>query len=302
MSHLDRYKMKIRTWSAINISEGRNEKVLKDIEAILSPFELEHKLIEPDLSYHRSVISLVGDLDVIFEAIDQMTPIILQAVDLNVHRGSHYRMGAVDVIPFVFEKDHDKGIKRVLEWAKMYAKHTPVYFYGRLNPSRPTVGSIRKGGLESLLRRIEKGFSKPDLGGFPTLKSGVTAVGVRSPLAAFNIRVENHPSLLEMVVNMRESQKGFSGLMSAVFPVNESIVDLSFNLTNLEKTSLKDVYDYCVKALDEIDITPIESTLIGFISEDDLYKGFKDRSIETIENYFKFSHALASKIIDWRTL
>lgn len=300
MSHLDRYKMSLRTWSAINISEGRNEKVLKEIEVLLAPFELEHKLIEPDHSYHRSVISLVGDLEVIFAAIKTISPVILKSVDLKIHRGSHYRMGAIDVIPFVFENENEEMIKRVLEWAKGFSEDVPVYFYGRLNPSRPTVGSIRKGGLESLLRRIEKGFSKPDLGGFPTLKSGVTAVGVRSSLAAFNIRVENHPSLPEMVVHMRDVQKGFPGLMSAVFPVNETIVDLSFNLTNLEKTSLKEVYDYCVKALEDIDITPIESTLVGLIARDELFKGFKNQKIEDIEDYFKFSHSLKGKVIDWR--
>lgn len=302
MSHLDRYKMSIRTWSAINISEGRNEKLLKEIEDALVPFELEHKLVEPDVSYHRSVISLVGDLERIFEAIKAISPIILKSVNLNNHRGSHYRMGAIDVIPFVFENENEETVKRVFEWAKSFAEDVPVYFYGRLNPTRPTVGSIRKGGLESLLRRIEKGFSKPDLGGFPTSKSGVTAVGVRSPLAAFNIRVENHPALPEIVVNMRDVQKGFPGLMSAVFPVNETIVDLSFNLTNLEKTSLKEVYDYCVKALDEIDIKPIESTLVGLIARDELFKGFKNQKIEEIENYFKFSHPLKGKVIDWRTL
>ena len=294
--------MNIRTWSAINISEGRNGKVLKEIETLLAPFQLEHALIEADKSYHRSVISLVGDLEVIFEAINTMSPIILTSVDLNSHRGSHYRMGAIDVVPFVFENENEETIKRVLEWAKVFSEDVPVYIYGRLNPSRPTVGSIRKGGLESLLRRIEKGFSKPDLGGFPTLKSGVTAVGVRSPLAAFNIRVENHPSLLERVVNMRESQKGFPGLMSAVFPVNETIVDLSFNLTDLNKTTLKEVYDHCVKVLDEIDVTPIESTLVGLIPRHELFKGFKNEKMNDIENYFKFSHPLKGKVIDWRTL
>lgn len=291
--------MNPRTWSAINISEGRNQKILQKIEEQLKPLGLEKVLFEPDHTYHRSVISLVGPLDLVFKAIDLMTPIVLDAVDLNHHKGSHYRMGAMDVIPFVFEADDSEFKAAVTNWAATYATQVPVYFYGRLNSARPTVGSIRKGGLESLLRRIEKGFSSPDLGGFPTLKSGVSAIGVRSPLAAFNIRVLNHPSLLELVVQMRDLREGFKGLMSAVFPVDVSVVDLSFNLTDLRQTSLKEVYDFAVKALEANSLTVIESTLVGLIARKDLFKGFKTTDLGELERYFKFSHPLSHKIIEW---
>ena len=273
--------------------------LLNEIKTIISSLPLEKSLVEPDQVYHRTVISLVGDLRVIFQALDLMTPLILEAVDLNTHQGTHYRMGAIDVIPFVFEKADEHHIDQVKKWATTFSKHSPVYFYGALNPKRLSVGSIRKGGLESLLKRIEKGFSHPDLGGFPTLKSGVTAIGVRPPLGAFNIRVPWHDGLKEMVVRMRDKDHGLPGLMSAIFPVNEGVVDLSFNLTQLDKTSLKDVYDRCVHDLKAFGLIPLESTLVGLISRDDVFKGFNHNSIKAVEAYFNVTHSLNEKVIDW---
>ena len=294
----------VRTWSAINISEGKNTRLLNQLEEILKPFAFEKLLIEPDANYHRTVITLIGPLALVFKAIDAITPLILAAVDLNVHKGSHYRMGAIDVIPFVFEEENPALKESVISWAQTYAATVPVYFYGQLSPTRPTVGSIRRGGLESLLRRIEKGFASPDLGGFPSLKSGVTAVGIRPPLAAFNMRVKTTETeiLRPLVVGLREQEGGFKGLMSALFPVDKTAVDLSFNLTDLKQTSMKDVFDQTMVQLKALNIELIESTLVGCIAKETLFKGFKSKNLSEIEAYYQFSSPLENKVIDWSSM
>lgn len=295
MSAFDQSKG-VRTWSAINISDGQNQDIIENIRTVLATAAFEHVLIEADAIYHRTVISLVGPLMTILEAIDRWSPAVLQAVDLNHHQGSHYRMGAIDVIPFVLENAKEKDRQTILRWAKTFAKKVPVYLYGELNPRFQTVGSIRKGGLESLFKRIDKGFPLPDLGGKITRQSGVSAIGVRKPLGAFNIRLRKDPKLSFIVRQMRASNPSYPGLMSALFPVSDDIVDISFNLTDLDALSLKKVYDDCLQATGQV---PIETHLIGLISSHHLYQGFTDQTLGEIERYFRLSHSLKEKVINW---
>ena len=84
---------------ALNFSEGRRQDV---IQAIVSAVQGARVLdVSSDADHNRTVVSFVGTPQEAAAAALAVSARALELIDLNVHRGAHPRMGAVDVIPFV---------------------------------------------------------------------------------------------------------------------------------------------------------------------------------------------------------
>src|SRR3972149_5161311 len=52
-------------------------------------------------SHNRSVITFLGDRGAVAEAAFRCAREAVARIDMNVHRGEHPRVGALDVLPFV---------------------------------------------------------------------------------------------------------------------------------------------------------------------------------------------------------
>ena len=85
-----------------NFSEGRD---LEKIDQIVAPFRSKAgvKLLDysNDEDHNRLVVTLVGELEALCEAVVEAVGVAVRLIDLNQHTGQHPRMGAVDVIPFI---------------------------------------------------------------------------------------------------------------------------------------------------------------------------------------------------------
>src|SRR5579871_1744263 len=85
-----------------NFSEGRDAE---RIERIVAPARARSGVavldVERNADHHRSVVSLAGAAEPLLEAVLGMMAIAVKEIDLNLHRGEHPRMGAVDVVPFI---------------------------------------------------------------------------------------------------------------------------------------------------------------------------------------------------------
>ena len=107
----------------------------------------------------------------------------VSALTLNDHSGVHPRIGVVDVVPFVPLVDstmHDARIARdeFAAWAASEL-HVPCFLYGR----ERTLPDIRKTAWTSLV---------PDVGSdVPHSTAGAMCVGVREPLVAYNLWLED---------------------------------------------------------------------------------------------------------------
>ena len=84
-----------------NFSEGQRKDV---IEAIVAPFKNRRGCYlfdyRADEDHNRLVVSLCGEPNAICDALIEAGEDAVANIDLNVHKGAHPRMGAVDVIPF----------------------------------------------------------------------------------------------------------------------------------------------------------------------------------------------------------
>ncbi len=85
-----------------NFSEGRDSEKISLIVDHISQIDLITVLdVDPGEDTNRTVVTLVGPPDAIAEAAFQGIKIASEVLDMSKHTGTHPRMGATDVCPFI---------------------------------------------------------------------------------------------------------------------------------------------------------------------------------------------------------
>src|ERR1035437_471118 len=84
-----------------NFSEGRDKAKVQTIVDAAKSAGVTILDVETAADHHRCVLSFVGAPDACVEACFLVAKKSAELIDLNVHKGEHPRMGAVDVIPFI---------------------------------------------------------------------------------------------------------------------------------------------------------------------------------------------------------
>ena len=159
----------------INVSEGRDHAVIDSLAQSCAGDLLD---IHSDQDHNRTVFTMVG-----VEAPRALARAAVSALRLSDHSGVHPRIGVVDVVPFVPLVDstmHDARIARddFAAWVSTELD-VPCFLYG----TERTLPDIRKTAWTSLM---------PDVGSHvPHPTAGAMCVGVREPLVAYNLWLEN---------------------------------------------------------------------------------------------------------------
>lgn len=232
-----------------NFSEGRRDTV---IEEIVMPFR-ERKgctLLDyrADKDHNRLVVSLVGEPEAIQEALLQAAKVAISHIDLEHHKGSHPRIGAVDVIPFVPLQDvtMEACVELAHRFGRRYHQETgiPVYFYeeAAMKPERRNLEVIRKGQYEALKKEVMSPDRHPDIGKpqlHPT--AGATVVGARRFLIAFNVNLgtEDIRVAKEIAKAVRASSGGLGHVKCIGLSLKErGLAQVSVNVVDYEKNAL----------------------------------------------------------------
>src|SRR6266705_5650989 len=182
-----------------NFSEGRDRATLEALERAITSVPGAKLLdVQADAAHHRSVFTFVAPPGAAVEAALRAMRVATERIDLTRHTGEHPRVGATDVVPFVPVRDVTMddcvALARRLAERAATALTIPIYLYARAatRPERERLPDIRKGEFEGLRDRIGKDpAADPDFGPrhvHPT--AGVTAIGARPFLVAFNIYLD----------------------------------------------------------------------------------------------------------------
>ena len=232
-----------------NFSEGRD---LEKVEAIVSCLKGRDgfKLVsyEPDGDYNRTVVTLLGDPEMIIEAVVEFTGKVLELVDMNKQSGEHPRMGAVDVIPFI--PISDVTMDECVVYANSVAKkineayEIPIFMYAEAAnvKSRVKLPNIRKGEYEGMKEKIKDPKWAPDYGkaeSHPTF--GVIGVGARIPLIAFNIDLDTTDTKIAASIAkaIRFSSGGFRHVQAGpVYLDTRGHVQVTMNILDYKKNPL----------------------------------------------------------------
>lgn len=249
----------MRLWvqCATNFSEGRNqEHIQKIIEPLQNKAGFHIASLDSDPDYHRSVVTLIGDIEAMYRPLLQYVDRALECIDMEHHQGQHFRMGAVDVIPFV--PLLDTPISKIETITHLFGRDLgekmPVYYYAHStkNVLRKRLPDIRRGGYEGLKLRIRDPLWTPDEG-YPDdlLHRGAVALGVRDSLIAYNISLNtiDIKAAHALAKQIRETSGGLPHVQaSAVYLESRHRCQVTINLLNYVETPLHLVFE-TVKAL-----------------------------------------------------
>jgi glutamate formiminotransferase/formiminotetrahydrofolate cyclodeaminase len=201
-----------------NFSEGQRTEIIEQITDTIKSIE-NVKLLDVDPGYemNRTVVTFIGTPEGVKEAAFQAIKKASELIDMSVHHGSHPRMGATDVCPFVPVSgiSTEECIKLSKEVARRVGEELaiPVYLYemSARTPERQNLASIRTGEYEALEEKLKKPEWKPDFG--PTefnAKAGATVIGVREFLIAYNINLNTAESKFATDIAFELREKGRS--------------------------------------------------------------------------------------------
>lgn len=180
-----------------NFSEGQNPETIKQItDAIEAVDGVKLLNVDPGFEMNRTVVTFIGTPEAVAEAAFQSIKRASELIDMSKHTGSHPRMGATDVCPFIPVSGitTEEAIKLSHEVAKRVGKELgiPVYLYelSQENPKRKNLAIIRQGEYEALEEKMKKPEWEPDYGPLSfNAKAGGTVMGVREFLIAYNVNL-----------------------------------------------------------------------------------------------------------------
>ena len=244
-----------------NFSEGRNAEIIKQItDAIESVEGIKLLDVDPGAEMNRTVVTFVGSPDGVKEAAFQSIKKASELIDMSKHTGSHPRMGATDVCPFV----PVSGIstEECIALSKEVAKRVgdelkiPVYLYEKSaqKPDRENLAIIRQGEYEGLDEKFKDPNWKPDFGPDKfNARAGATVIGVREFLIAYNISLNTREQKYATDIAFELREKGRSARRGNIKPfyfkgaeiLKYSNGDYPCGSCDFNASNMKDLIDHC---------------------------------------------------------
>ncbi len=284
-----------------NFSEGCDQNVIDQITSQIDNTEGVKLLdVEPGKATNRTVVTFVGTPEGVVEAAFKAVKKASELIDMSKHKGEHPRMGATDVCPLV--PVSNISMEETIEYADKLAErigkelNIPVFCYENAakKDDRKNLANIRLGEYEGMPEKLKKSEWKPDYGPDKfNLKTGVTAVGARDFLVAYNINLnttstrranaiafdvrekgrvkrEGNPLTGPIVKDEKGNPVHIPGTLKAVkgigwFIEEYGIAQISMNLTNISVTSIHEAFDEVCKKATERGVRVSGSEIVGLV-------------------------------------
>ncbi len=262
-----------------NFSEGRSPSFVRELTTVLAQFPVKLLDVSMNKDHNRADVTFFGAPDAVEAAAMALAGRALELIDMRTHKGSHPRMGAVDVVPFVPLRGMTmaEAVEIARHFGRTFAeKHQiPVFFYEEActTEARRSLADIRRGEYEGMRRKLQDPAWIVDAGP-QTLNemSGVTAVGARMPLIAVNVNL--HTQDVEIAKKIADAVRHAGGGLRFVRAIglrveDKGITQVSMNLMNYHKTPIHRAvelvkieaarYGVSVKGCDLVGMIPIEA-------------------------------------------
>lgn len=284
-----------------NFSEGRDEQTIAQItDAIAQVDGVKLLDVDPGKATNRTVVTFVGEPEAVIEGAFQGIKKAMEVIDMRNHSGEHPRMGATDVCPLI----PISGItmEETVEYAKKLGKRVgeelnlPIYLYesAATKSDRKNLATIRAGEYEGFDKKIKEANWTPDFGPaeFPA-KHGVTAIGARDFLIAYNVNLNTSSTRRANAVAFDIREKGRlkreNGSLTGKVLLDENgnelrepgmcksvkaigwyideyeLAQISMNLTDISQTSLHEAFEACRTSANKRGLRVTGSELVGLV-------------------------------------
>ncbi len=259
-----------------NVSEGRDLAVIDQLATAMAAVPGVQLLDRhSDAVHHRSVFTLTGEPAPLRAAVIALVEATLPHVDLNHHHGAHPRIGAVDVVPFIpltGATMNDAVLAARATAAAVAARFAiPVFLYeaAASRAERRALHDVRRGQFEGLADKLRRPEWRPDFGPLePHPTAGAVAVGARHLLVAYNINLatDRVEVATRIARTIRESSGGLPGVKAIGLALpDRGLVQVSTNLTDLNRTSLAVVFDAVTREAARDGVAVFESEVVGLV-------------------------------------
>ncbi|MBU0718101.1 MAG: glutamate formimidoyltransferase, partial [Planctomycetes bacterium] len=284
-----------------NFSEGRNPGLIKQITDAIEAVDGVTLLdVDPGKATNRTVVTFVGAPQPVLEAAVQAARLAKQLIDMSKHSGEHPRFGAMDVCPLV--PVANITMDETIPWAHKLGGRLCAevgisgffYEFAAKDEKRRNLAVVRAGEYEALPERLKQPEWKTDFGsGTFDAKYGVTAVGARDFLVAYNVNLNTTSTRRANAIAFDVREKGrkkrtgnpqtgpvvkdehgkdvwVPGALKCVkgigwFIEEYGVAQISMNLTNISVTPVHVAYDECKKRAEARGVRVTGSELVGLI-------------------------------------
>ncbi len=284
-----------------NFSEGRDMAVIKQITDEIESVEGAKLLdVDPGKATNRTVVTFVGAPEPVIEAAVRAGRKAKELIDMSKHSGEHPRFGAMDVCPLVPVSNitMDEVVPYAHKLGERLGEEVGIsgYFYENAakKPDRRNLATCRAGEYEALPDRLKKPEWKTDFGpGTFDPKYGVTAVGARDFLVAYNVNLNTTSTRRANAIAFDVREKGRvktvdgkpgskpvldekgekvwqPGSLKCVkgigwFIEEYGVAQISMNLTNITVTPVHVAFDECCKRAEARGVRVTGSELVGLM-------------------------------------
>ncbi len=295
-----------------NFSEGRDlKKINKIAEYITDKANIILLGKESGQDVNRCVFTLVGNKEEILKAAFACVEIAADLIDMSVQKGKHFRLGALDVCPFIPMKN--ATMQDCILLAKEAAKYAgklgvPAYLYGKAASSkeRQSLAFIRKGEYESLPEKLKN--LPPDFGpkefNAQVKKTGAFCFGARDFLIAYNINLKTKD--LELAKQIAKTLRAKIPYIktTAWFIKEYDLCQVSINIEDYKKAPVLFVFNECKKTAKLLGTEAFSSELIGFAPQNalcqnpqDLDKIIKELGLDYLAPFKKEEHLIPTELL-----
>ena len=280
-----------------NFSEGNDMNIIQQItDAIESVEGIKLLNVDPGKATNRTVVTFVGEPEQVVEAAYRGIKKAGELIDMSKHKGEHPRMGATDVCPFI--PISGISMEETVVYSKQLAKRVGedlgisvfLYEYSATDSRWKNLANIRAGEFEKMASKLSGDDFIPDFGPRSlNAKSGVTAIGARDFLIAYNVnlnttserransvafdvreagrvKTENGKNVLDANGEPLRIPGLFKGVKGIGWYIAEyGVAQVSMNITNMNLAPLHEVFEACCKSADKRGMRVTGSELVGLV-------------------------------------
>lgn len=259
-----------------NFSEGRDQATMNAITSAFTDRENVRLLdVQADKDHNRMVVTVVGTPEKVKEAILDAMEQAVKLINMARHKGQHPRMGAVDVVPFIpirgLTMADAEALSKQVAQAAAKRFNLPIILYAKSAsaPHRANLAEVRRGQFEGMAVKLEDPLWQPDFGPprvHPT--AGVTAIGARPPLVAFNVNLGTDRSDIADAIakKVRFIGGGLRHCKAMGVALEErGIVQVSMNMTDFNQTALYQAVEMIRFEAQRYGVPVIGSEIVGLV-------------------------------------
>ncbi|MCI6609464.1 MAG: glutamate formimidoyltransferase [Ezakiella sp.] len=259
-----------------NFSEGRDkEKVEEIVNEIRTTEGVKLLDYSSDETHNRSVVTFVGEPKAVIEAAFKAAKKAGEVIDMTTHEGGHPRMGAMDVCPLI--PINEVTMEEAVELSKQLGERIgeelgiSVYLYEKsaTKPERENLAVVRKGQYEGMAEKLKTPGWEPDFGPIElNKKSGVSAVGARMPLVAYNVNLatDNVEIAKAIAKKIRAKGGGFAYCKAmGLLLEDKNLAQVSMNLVDYTHTSVYHAFEFVKREAARYGVNVVNSEVIGLV-------------------------------------